>query len=129
MQLPRCKNEPANLTQNIRLTESFRLRGPAISVVSSNLCQFSLASAHFDPAMGASFQARLPEQNASYVIELNTTNGTLLKTITGSTTNGVIKVHWDLMDDHGVRFTNDFFNSVFHITLPDSGRSQTLKGP
>lgn len=104
-------------------------KGPAISVVTSNLCQFSLASAHFDPETGATFRARLPEKNGQYTVELNTTNGTRLKTITGSTTNGVIKVHWDLMDDHGVRFTNDFFNSVFHSTLPDSGRSQTLKGP
>jgi hypothetical protein len=104
-------------------------KGPAMPVVTSNLCQFSLASAHFDPETGATFQAILPEQNGRYVIELNTTNGALLKTITGSTSNGVIKVHWDLIDDHGQRFTNDFFNSVFHITLPDSGRTQTLKGP
>lgn len=104
-------------------------RGPASSVVTSNLCQFSLASAHFDQELGADFQARLPEKNGRYIIELNTTNGTLLKTITGSTSNGIIKVHWDLIDDRGQRFTNVFFNSVFYITLPDSGRTQTLKGP
>jgi hypothetical protein len=103
--------------------------GPLLPFVITNLCQFSLASAHFDPDTGATFHARLPEINGQFVIELNTTNGTLLKTITGSTTNGVIKVHWDLMDDRGQRFTNDFFNSVFHLTFPDSGRTQTLKGP
>ena len=105
------------------------ISGPMLPFVVSNLCQFSLASAHFDPETGATLHAKLPEQNGSYTIELNTTNGVRLKTITGGTSNGVIKVHWDLMDDHGVRFTNDFFNSVFHITLPDSSRSQTMRGP
>ncbi|HVU28718.1 MAG TPA: hypothetical protein VHG71_13435 [Verrucomicrobiae bacterium] len=104
-------------------------KGPAITIVTSNLCQFSLASAHFDYELGADFQARLPESNGAYTAEMKTTNGILLKTISGSTTNGVIKLHWDLIDDHGQRFTNEFFNSVFHITLPDSGRSQTLRGP
>ena len=74
-------------------------------------------------------RAKLPEANGKYVIDLVATNGTLLKTITGSTSEGVIKEHWDLIDDHHRRFTNDCFNSVFHITLPDSGRSQTMKGP
>jgi hypothetical protein len=95
----------------------------------TNLCQFSLSSAHFDPETGATWRARLPEKNASYIVECNTTNGAHLKTLAGTTTDGVIKLHWDLVDDHGQRFTNDFFNSVFHITLPDSGRSQTLRGP
>jgi hypothetical protein len=105
------------------------MNGPPISVLTSNLCQFSLSSSHFDPENGAVFQSRLPEANGNYTAEMLTTSGTLLKTITGSTSNGVIKVFWDLKDDHGQRLTNDFFNTVFHITLPDSGRSQTLKGP
>ncbi|HVU09543.1 MAG TPA: hypothetical protein VHG89_13500 [Verrucomicrobiae bacterium] len=105
------------------------LKGPAVVVTTSNLCQFSLTSAHFDYELGADFQARLPESNGAYVAEMQTTNGALLKTITSNTTNGVIKLHWDLIDEHGQRFTNEFFNSVFHLTLPDSRRSQTLKGP
>jgi hypothetical protein len=107
----------------------FFLKGPAISVVTSNLCQFNLASAHFDQESGADFQARLPESNGAYIAEMKTTDGILLKTITGGTSNGVLKVHWDLIDEHDVRLTNDFFNSVFHITLPDSGRTQILQGP
>jgi hypothetical protein len=103
--------------------------GPLLPFTITNLCQFSLSSAYFDPRTGATLHAKLPERNGHYTIELNTTNGALIKTLNGSTSNGVIKVHWDLMDDQGRRFTNDFFNSVFHITLPDSGRSQTLKGP
>jgi hypothetical protein len=105
------------------------ISGPLLPFTITNLCQFSLTSAHFDPRTGATLHAKLPERNGNYTIELNTTNGALIKTLTGSTSNGVIKVHWDLIDGHGRRFTNDFFNSVFHITLPDSGRSQTLKGP
>jgi hypothetical protein len=46
-----------------------------------------------------------------------------------STSNGVIRAHWDLIDDHGNRCTNESIDSVFQVTLPGSGRSQTLKGP
>jgi len=97
--------------------------------VTSNLCQFSLASAYFDPETGATLQARLPEANGNYTIDFNTTNGVRLKTFTGSTTNGIIQAHWDLVDDQGHRFTNNFFSSIFHIMLPASGLSQTLRGP
>jgi hypothetical protein len=103
--------------------------GPYVPWVITNLCQFSLASAHFDQDAGATFHARLPEANARYTIELNATNGTRLQTISGGTATGELKEHWDLMDNQGRRFTGDTFNTVFHITLPDSGRSQTLRGP
>lgn len=103
--------------------------GPALPLVVSNLCEFSLGSSHYDTNTGAILHARLPEANARYIIELNTTNGVRLKTITGTTANGEIRQHWNLLDEQGKHFTGGWFNSVFHITLPDSGRTQTLKGP
>jgi hypothetical protein len=103
--------------------------GPVIPFTVTNLCQVSTACSEFDPATGAIFHAKLPEMNGNYTIDLYTTNGALLKAISGSTSNGIIKTRWDLMNDDGSRFTNDFFNSVFHITLPDSGRSQVMRGP
>lgn len=103
--------------------------GPMSGFMVSNLCQFSTSSAHFEPETGATWRARLPEANGNYVLECNDTDGTRLKTISGSTSNGVIKVHWNLVDDHGQRFTGDSFDSVLHLTLPDSGRTQTMRGP
>jgi len=103
--------------------------GPPAPFVVSNLCQFSLSSANFERELGATLHAKLPEPNATYVIELKATGGPLVRTFTGSTSNGVIKVHWDLSDERGNKCTNNSFDSVFHITLPDSGRSQTMKGP
>src|SRR2546427_8678879 len=43
-------------------------------------------------------------------------------------------IRFDLAASHGIdqngqRYTNNSFNSIFHVTLPDSGRSQTQKGP
>ena len=104
-------------------------RGPAIAITTSNLCQFSLDSSTYDVDLGATFHARLPEKNGSYVIECVTTNGTHLATLTGSTTNGEFKIVWNLGDDHGHRLIGETFNSIVHITLPDSGRTQTLRGP
>lgn len=104
-------------------------KGPPVLVTSSNLCQFSLLSDHFYQDTGAEFHARLPEAHGNYVIECNTTNGARLKTITGTTTTGEFTEHWNLIDDHGVRFKGNYFDSVIHIILPQSGRSQTMRGP
>jgi hypothetical protein len=103
--------------------------GPFLPYVVSNLCQFSLGSTTYDVQRGAIFHARLPETNGLYTIECVSTNGEHLKTLTGSTTNGEFKVVWNLVDDHGHRLTGETFNSIVHITLPDSGRSQTPNGP
>jgi hypothetical protein len=103
--------------------------GPIAPFVVSNLCQFSLSSAYFNPEFGATLRAKLPEQNGTYAIEISTPANERLKTITGSTSNGIIKVHWDLTDDRGRKCTNNAFGTLIHVTLPDSGRTQTMKGP
>jgi hypothetical protein len=103
--------------------------GPLAAFVVTNLCQFSLSSAHFEREYGVTLHARLPEPNGAYTIELKSVAGETLRTITGTTSNRVIKVHWDLQDNAGNVCTNEAFDTVFHITLPDSGRSQTLRGP
>lgn len=103
--------------------------GPMCPFTLTNLCQFSLSSATYDVESGARFHARLPEKNGIYSIECVTTNGAHLTTLTGSTTNGEFNVVWNLVDDHGQRLHGETFNSIVHITLPDSGREQTLRGP
>jgi len=103
--------------------------GPVLPVAVSNLCQFTPESATFDPGLGATFYARLPESNGTYNIDLKTPTGQLVRTLSGSTTNSFIKAHWDLMDDQGRRCTNNAYDSIVHITLPGSGQSQTLRGP
>jgi hypothetical protein len=104
------------------------IKGSAVAFVSTNLCQFDSAYDHFD-AGGVTIYARLVEPRGVYTIELKTPAGEHIKTLQGSTSNGVIRLHWDLIDDMGNRCTNQSIASVFHITLPGSGRSQTLKGP
>jgi len=105
-----------------------KVRGPAVLFVSTNLCQFNSAYDSFNEN-GATLYAKLPESNGVYSIEIHSPAGAALKTFTGRTSNGVIEVHWNLIDDHGRRFTNDSFSSVFTVTLPDSGRSQQMRGP
>jgi hypothetical protein len=104
-------------------------RGPAIVVTNFNLCQFGLDSEYYDVEFGARFHARLPEKSGNFSIECVTTNGVQLKTLTGSTTNGEFDVRWDLKANDGYRLTGENFNSIINITLPDSGRTQTLLGP
>jgi hypothetical protein len=108
--------------------EALKVKGPPVLFVSTNICQFDAIYDRFD-SRGATLYARLPESNGVYTIELKTPAGVHIRTLTGSTSNGVIKVHWNLVDDHGQRYAKDSFDSVFHVTLPDSARSQTIKGP
>jgi hypothetical protein len=107
---------------------ALKVRGPAVAFVSTNLCRFDSAYDHFD-ARGVTLYARLAESNGVYAIELKDPAGARVKTLTGTTSNGVIKAHWDLIDDRGRHYTNDSLDSVFQVTLPGSGRSQRLKGP
>lgn len=103
--------------------------GPPLPFAVTNLCQFSITDNQFDPRLGASFHLKLPEANGRYVLKCVTTNGALLKTLAGETSDGIVTDHWDLIDEQGRRYSDNFFNSVWIITLPDSGRTQTLKGP
>jgi hypothetical protein len=107
---------------------ALKVQGPAVLFVSTNLYQYSAAYDLFD-GRGATLYAKLAEPNGVYSIELKSPAGAHLKTLSGRTSNGVITAHWDLIDDHGQRYTNESFDSVFTVTLPDSGRSQTMKGP
>jgi len=103
--------------------------GPFLPFIVTNLCQFSTASSTYDVDHGALFRGRLPEANCTYTIECLTTNGEHLKSLGGSTTNGEFKVVWNLVDDHGNRLGGETFNSTIQLTFPDSGRTQTMRGP
>jgi hypothetical protein len=121
------------LLMGLRMNEPTRthaeMTGPVFTAVVTNLCQFSISSATFDPAIGARFLAHLPEPRADYSIEMLTPKGDRVKTINGSTSNGVINEFWNLMGDDHQKLKDESFNTIFHITLPESGRSQTLRGP
>jgi hypothetical protein len=107
---------------------TFEVRGPVAPFFSSNICQFDPFYSEFDSS-GAILHAKLPEQNGIYTIEIKSPTGEHIKTLAGTTFNGVIDVKWDLKDDHGNKCTNDSIKAVFHVTLPDSGRTQTLREP
>ena len=104
----------------------FYVKGPAIPYFSSNLCWFFLSDSMFSDS-GAFLDAELPESNGVFSIEIKTLSGEHVKTLSGSTTNGMIMVDWDLIDEKGHKYTGDSFESCFTIKLPDSGRSQTLR--
>jgi hypothetical protein len=103
--------------------------GPILPFTVTNLCQFSSSSAHFQRAYGVTLRARLQESNGIYELQIKTPEGQPVRTFSGTTSNGVVAVHWDLTDERGTTCTNDAFDTVVHISLPGSGRSQTLKGP
>jgi hypothetical protein len=109
-----------------RSSDNIKIRGPALSFVSSNICEFEYFFSEFD-ALDAILYAKLPESNATFTIELKTPDGAHIKALKGSTSNGVIRVKWDLMDDKRRLFTNESFDALFNVTLSDSKRSQTMR--
>ena len=108
--------------------EQLEVTGPVTPFYSTNVVQFFEGDSFFTDK-GATLYAKLPEPHGIYTIELQTPEGKHLKTISGVTSNGVINVDWDLRDDQGIKYAGDSINAVFNVTLPDSGRSQTVKGP
>jgi hypothetical protein len=111
-----------------RARRSTEVKGPVVSFLSTNLCQFIPDRCELT-SRGLVLYARLSESNGNYAVELKSLGGAPLKTFTGTTSNGVIEIRWDLIDQRGHKYTNDSVDSVFHVTLPASGRSQTQRGP
>lgn len=94
--------------------------GKLISTTNPNTVQFNPFYCQYSDSEGALLYATTPTcPNANYSIELQTTNGAHIKTITGSTTNGEISEYWNLTDDGGHTITNDMVKAVFTVTLLD----------
>jgi len=114
-------------TEGKKGRETIYAEGTVRPYFSSNLFQLDSFSAFSE--RGAYLRAKLAESTGTYAIELKSPFGNFNRTFVGSTTSGVIEVFWDLIDEHGQRYTNDSFDSTFNVTLPDSGRSNAKKGP
>jgi hypothetical protein len=100
-----------------RKENGLHIDGPILPFYSSNTVQFDPFFSEFDDR-GAILYAKVAKTNLTYTIELKTSAGVHIRTITGSTSNGIIEEHWDLTDDHGNKVTNTSFKSEFHVTLP-----------
>jgi hypothetical protein len=108
--------------------------GQLITFYSSNVVQFFESGSMFDDN-GAYLDARLPSQydgqTVNYTIQLNdpsTSPPTPIKTITGSTSSGMIQEDWDLTYDDGTNhFTGDAVDAVFNVTFPDSMANLALR--
>jgi len=120
--------QPAIFLNDARRPDNL-IGGPIAPFVITNLCQFSLTSAQFRREYGVTLRAKLPESNGLYKFEITSVAGELINTISGSTSNSLVNVHWDLLDEKGQLCTNNEFGTVVHITLPESHRFQRLKGP
>jgi len=107
---------------------TLEVKGPVLPFYSSNVVQFFEGTSLFTDK-GASLYAKIAEPHGVYTIELKSPAGEHIKTISGTTSNGVIDVFWDLHDEHGNKYTNDSLKAVYHVTLPRSGRSQNTEGP
>ena len=103
--------------------------GPLIPFAVSNLCQFSPSSAYFQPGLGADLRAKSLESNCTWSVEIKSPDGRVLRNMAGRTEDGIIKAHWNLQDNHRADCTNAAYDTVWRVTLPDSGRSQILRGP
>lgn len=125
---PGRHNLQAQLLYTGRRWHTVEFKGPILPFYSSNICQFNPFYSRYDSS-GAILYAKVPQTNVVYSIELLAPSGKHIKTITGSTVNAEIEVHWDLTDEQGNKFTNDTVDAVFHVTLPGgtAARNSTLR--
>ncbi|HEY5914265.1 MAG TPA: hypothetical protein VJA21_27060 [Verrucomicrobiae bacterium] len=97
--------------------EEITVKGPLFAFVSTNVIQFfPMGDVYSDK--GAFFHVKLAQPVGSYSLEITSPSGEHIHTITGSTTNGIVEVHWDLIYDGGKRYTNDSLNSTWTVTFP-----------
>jgi len=111
-----------------RDVEEITLKGPLFSFLSTNAVQFSPLG-NFYSDKGAFFRVKLAQPVGSYSLEITAPSGEHIHTITGSTTNGIVEVDWDLIYDGGKHYTNDSFNSTWTVTVPDSPARASRKTP
>jgi hypothetical protein len=99
--------------------DSADLTGPVLPFVSSNVFYFDdPMAAEFGPK-GAFLSARLAGTNATYSIELKSPTGEHITTLRGTSTNGLIRAHWDLVDDQGRKYTNESIETTWQVTLTE----------
>jgi hypothetical protein len=102
--------------------------GPVIPFYSANLLQFFESGQVFN-ANGAYLQAQLTQGNANYTIQIfdpSTTPSTLINTIAGSTTKGLIQEAWGLTNSNRTPFTGNTFTAIYNVTIPGgSGASKS----
>ena len=104
------------------------IKGPLQEFTITNLCQFSPTSAEVRPPMGKTLRVKFLEPNARYAVDFVSPEGKRLKRVEGSTSNGVAIIGWDLNTNDGTSWTNEF-QSLIDILLPETGRTQTVRGP
>lgn len=96
---------------------------------STNVLRFFEGDSLFGDT-GAYLDAKLAVPNATYAIELydpSTAPATLIKTITNSTANGLIREDWDLTCQDGTNvFAGDEVDAVFNVTLRAAGTGTPL---
>jgi hypothetical protein len=102
--------------------DSITIVGPILLFDSTNVLQFFESSSMFD-SNSVPMVAKLNEPVAAFKIEITTSEGKHLKTITGSTTDGWINLEWNLICDAGKKFEGDTMNTKIEVTYPDNART------
>ena len=94
---------------------------------STTVCQFDLFYSEFDDS-GATLYATTPNfPNADYTIELQNVSGQHIKSITNSTSTGVISENWNLTDDNNNVVTNEIVKAVFTVDPASRAQTQILR--
>jgi len=107
--------------------------GQIVPFNSTNVLQFFESGSMFNDN-GAYLDAQLPAQyagqNVTYAIDLydtSTTPSTLIDTIAGSTSSGMIQENWGLTNAVGATFSGDSVDAVFNVTFPDLTSGKNTK--
>jgi hypothetical protein len=105
------------------------VNGTLATYDSPNVVQFFEESSGFDDS-GATFYAEVTNLSAAdYVIEIKTSDGAHIRSITNSTSDGVINETWDLTDENGDAFEGDEVDVDFNVTPANANqpKKQTQK--
>jgi hypothetical protein len=71
-------------------------------------------------------QASLTSPNANYTVDIRDAFSNLVRTITGSTSNGIISTNWDGNDGSGVAVSNNALYFITLTTIPSGSAPQSI---
>jgi hypothetical protein len=120
-------------TSDLGYNPAVRHADGAIAVSTlNNLLQFEECYCQYSTSAGALLHALLPEQHATYDIELQTPTGEHVRWLVNNATTetGEINETWKpLTDDSGNPYAGDTAKGVITVRFPDSGRSDSAALP
>lgn len=108
-----------------KINDIVKVLGPPLDFVSSNEMQLDGFVSELTDTE-AHLYAKVFVSNASNTIDVRSADQGTIKTIRGTTTNGILEERWDLIGDNGQKYANQIFTFAVHLNSTSTNPKNIL---